>query len=166
MSPYRDPVQERAYHHAYYLAHRELHPLPIVTLEERVWKKVDRRGEDDCWIWLGYHNREGYAVLGVGNRPGLVHRIAYELIVGKIPDGLTIDHLCRNRGCVNPRHMEPVPNAVNVLRGQGVTAKNARKSHCPRGHAYAGANLNIRNGKRRCVACDRSWRRRAQLEAS
>ncbi|MFJ2662519.1 HNH endonuclease signature motif containing protein [Arthrobacter koreensis] len=82
-----------------------------------------------------------------------VHRVAYELFSGPIPNGLVLDHLCRNRGCFNPNHLEPVTRAVNNLRGVGFMAAHARKTHCPKGHPYDEKNTQIKNGARRCRAC-------------
>lgn len=93
------------------------------------------------------------------------HRVVYEELVGPIPDGLMLDHLCRVRHCVNPEHLEPVTNRENVLRGEGHSAKAARATHCLKGHPYAGENLRIlSNGWRRCRACHRERERiRARL---
>ena len=94
----------------------------------------------------------------------LVHRFVYERLVGKIPEGLQIDHLCRVRHCANPAHMEAVTQRENILRGMSPAAENARKTHCPQGHPYEGENLFTYNqGRfRRCRACDRErgrqWR--------
>ena len=89
-----------------------------------------------------------------------LHRAIYEKFVGPIPDGLTIDHLCRNRLCVNPAHLEPVTLAANVLRGESLPAKNARKTHCPKGHPYDETNTHItKQGWRICKACNRERQR-------
>ena len=83
-----------------------------------------------------------------------VHRLVYELFVGSIPVGLTLDHLCRVRHCVNPAHLEPVTLAENTLRGEGPTAVNSRKTHCPKGHPYDVMD----SGRRRCLVCRRATR--------
>ena len=125
---------------------------------ERFWAKV-AVSEDDCWTWTAYRSPKGYGVFG--NKRA--HRVAYEMLVGPIPARLTLDHLCRNRGCVRPDHLEPVTNEENILRGEAPSAKNARKTHCFRGHPLNGANLYVwpRNGMRVCVAC-RTARERAR----
>jgi hypothetical protein len=84
-----------------------------------------------------------------------------ELFVGPIPEGLVIDHLCRNRGCINPTHMEPVTNAENVLRGEGPTAVNARKTHCKRGHPFDDVNTYVYAKGRACRMCHQLRQRAA-----
>lgn len=85
------------------------------VLTDRFWSKVAKR-DDDCWLWTGARNSRGYGQWGVNGRSRSVHRVAYEALVGPIPDGLTIDHLCSNKLCVNPEHLEPVTGAENTAR--------------------------------------------------
>lgn len=94
--------------------------------EARLWSKVDASG--DCWEWIGGLTQTGYAKLKVNSKTRLGHRLVWELLVGPIPDGLTLDHLCRNRACVNPDHLEPVSVAVNVMRGYGAAAQKKRQA--------------------------------------
>lgn len=132
-----------------------------MTVEQKVdafWAKVDRSGgEDACWPWLGADNGQGYGRFAV-RRGKLIyaHRFAYELLVGPIPDGLHLDHLCRNPRCVNPRHVEPVTNAENRRRG-----RLGQITHCPRGHPYDDANTYSHPGQhdRVCRACHRERER-------
>lgn len=110
-----------------------------------------------CWEYQG-KRQKGYGRLigGVPEVPGetLAHRIVYSLVVGPIPEGLDLDHKCRNHPCCNPFHLEPVTNRENMLRGESVMAQNARKTHCNNGHPLEGANLRYeKNGARRCVTC-------------
>ncbi len=101
-----------------------------------------------CWEWTARKDQNGYGLFWDGNRSSRAHRVSYEMHVGKIPDGLVIDHLCRVRSCVNPAHLEPVTNRENLMRGQTLTAVNAGKTHCPRGHEYTEENTLIRNNWR------------------
>jgi hypothetical protein len=84
-------------------------------LDEKLWAKVDKT--DDCWLWTGAKTSSGYGMVSHDSGVRPVHRVVYELLVGSIPDGLVIDHLCSVRNCVNPAHLEPVTNAENVSRG-------------------------------------------------
>ena len=117
--------------------------------------------DSGCIVWLAGTNGVGYGLIGLhpdeGSRKCYVHRWSYEHHVGPIPEGLHLDHLCRNTLCVNPDHLEPVPPAVNNLRGVGSPAENFRKTHCHKGHALSGANLYITpsTGYRHCRECAR-----------
>lgn len=139
----------------------------------RFWVKVQKT--PGCWLWTAAVSREGYGVFGaerVGGRNRFVHshRYAYELLVGPIPDGLHLDHLCRVPRCVNPAHLEPVTPRENTLRGIGPSAKNAVKTHCKHGHPFTPENTRIdhRTGNRSCWTCRRqiSARWNARLSAS
>jgi hypothetical protein len=127
-------------------------------LIERLMEKVVEDG--DCWIFTGATSA-GYGKLARGRRGEgfvLAHRASYEFHVGTVPEGLMLDHLCRRTACVNPQHLDPVPNRVNVLRGRasGNGAHNRRKTHCPKGHAYDEANTRLtKAGSRYCATCRR-----------
>lgn len=149
---------------------------------ERTWarfaKKVDWPGSLDlCWIWTGARSN-GYGRFNLGSHlpPAQqsvpAHRVAYEMLLGPIPEGLYIDHLCRTPPCVNPFHMEPVPHLENWARGMSQTAINRRKTHCLRGHLYDEANTRItvkgHLTERACRTCVRDGlrARRAALTAA
>ena len=146
----------------YRRAKRSDYPLPSrIGSEDRFWAKVDKTGE--CWLWIGSCNHKGYGVFRVAGRLVKAHRFAYELLVGPIPDGLTLDHLCRVRRCVNPAHLESVTNYENILRGDSFSARNAVKTHCPHGHPYDDANTYVSpSGRRSCRECSRGKDRRQQ----
>lgn len=131
-------------------------------LVERLMGKV-RHDDSGCWTWTGATTRNGYGKIGCGSTGQdpmrYVHRLSYELNIGPIPAGLVIDHLCRNRLCVNPAHLEAVTIGENVLRGEGITATHARRTSCQRGHPFSGDNLKIEgDGGRRCLACQKANR--------
>lgn len=114
---------------------------------------IDASG--DCWEWTGAMTRKGYGIAYFDGSQTMAHRAIWETLVGPIPDGLQIDHLCRNKGCVNPDHLEPVTGAVNLERGINW---NRQKTHCPHGHPYSGSNLKWdRRGRRTCRACQNGW---------
>ena len=113
---------------------RECQPV-----EPRLWSKVDKTAT--CWVWRGLLDTSGYGQIKVNGKFKQVHRVVFELLVGPVPLNLELDHLCRNKACVNPDHLESVTHQVNVLRGCGPPAMNARKTHCPEGHALTKDNL-------------------------
>ena len=137
------------------------------TVAERFWSKVDLFTPSGCWLWTAATGRDGYGRFRALGRNVLAHRFAYESLVGPIPDGLQIDHLCRVRACANPSHLEPVTQRENLLRGAGGTNHYADKTECPQGHPYDEANTyNTPSGKRACRSCtrDNQRRRRAALK--
>lgn len=144
---------------------------PIADIGEgiisRFWAKVDRRGDDECWPWLGALSYKGYGRVFIDSKSHKpAHRFAYELENGPVSPDLVMDHLCRNRACCNPRHVEPVTTRTNVLRGVGLTAKAAAQTHCKRGHLLSGHNLLPNPKARECRECklerNRADYRRAQ----
>lgn len=160
------PVKSLGWCSAHYMrwrrAHPELQPAPY-SFDERLEARIERDREDGCWIWRGSLTSEGYGQVKRDRRNLLVHRLIYERVVGPIPDGRYLDHLCRVRSCCNPEHLEPVTNKENVLRGVGPSAKNAVKTHCKHGHEFTAENTHVRpNGDRMCRACSREGQRRAR----
>lgn len=120
--------------------------------ERRFWRKVQKT--DECWLWQGTRDRRGYGQLRVNKKSRPAHRISYELLVGPIPVGLVIDHLCRNPSCVNPAHLEAVTDRVNILRGSCLSAQRARQSYCKRGHPLVLTNVyRDKKGRRFCRTC-------------
>lgn len=121
-----------------------------------------------CWEWTAAINRYGYGRFDPKEKSLFAHRFIYEYYYGSISSELTIDHLCRNRACSNPLHLEQVTTKVNVLRGIGITAMNARKTHCPQGHEYDNENTYryIFRGKhsRRCKECVKNRQEIYQLK--
>jgi hypothetical protein len=133
--------------------------------EQEFWSNVNKT--ESCWIWEGLNftthgNTYGYINvpnINGKNRSIVAHRYLYILIGKEIPEGFVIDHLCRNGLCVNPDHLEAVSNIENIMRGEGICAKNARKTHCKRGHELTPENTyNRKNGKRDCKLCDKERR--------
>ena len=129
-------------------------PRQLIPAADRFWPKVRQDDETGCWNWVG-NTSDGYGALRIDRKMVKAHRFAYELLVGPIPDGLQLDHLCRNRACCNPGHLEPVTDVENILRGEGPPAVNARKTHCIHGHEFTEANTYVYPHFRSCKACKR-----------
>ncbi len=132
-------------------------------LAERLFPRVDADGI--CWLWTGARNRGGYGVISRGRRDGavIVHRAVWELLVGPIPEGADLDHLCRVRACCNPDHLEPVTRAVNVARGAR-RAGVERGTSCRRGHPFTPENTITTSRQRRaCRTCKTETQRRYRI---
>jgi hypothetical protein len=121
---------------------------------------VDGRLDTPCHVWTGAKDRKGYGKFWWNGKTVKTHKLAFELKVRVLDAHEKLDHLCRVRACCNELHLEPVSNKVNTLRGESPTAKHARKTHCPKGHAYDSANTLVYVGKRYCRACHRERRRK------
>lgn len=142
-----------------------IHSSVTPEIQERFFAKVNLLDPSGCWTWSGKPDN-GYGRFAHSGKSRLAHRVALEILDPlKLVPGNHTDHLCRNRGCVNPDHLESVPIATNVLRGTGRSAVNARKMKCDHGHALEGENLYINpSGSRNCRICLRratqEWRAR------
>lgn len=136
------------------------------TLEDRLWSKVNKNsgifGRDgtfptQCWTWTSATTRPrlGYGILNFHGKRYLVHRLAYELMIGPIDKAQELDHQCDNSLCLNPYHLQPTTHKQNVLRGNAPPSVNAKKSHCIRGHALEGSNVwtSTTTGYRLCKVC-------------
>lgn len=142
-------------------ATKKASPIPAWVYESRLLKRAEVN-ESGCWLWTGPLNPAGYGgTIRAWGKGWLPHRLAYTVMVGSIPDGLQIDHLCRQRDCINPAHLEAVTQAEN-LRRQG-----AAVTHCPRGHEYSITNTyRSADGLRRCRICCRDRNREVKRAAA
>lgn len=133
-----------------------------LSAKERIKSRVsiqDRGHTSPCWISTRSGNGDGYTKLTFAGKTYATHRFAYEVFVGPIPAGLVIDHLCSQRACCNPDHLEPVTMRENGMRGDTPQARNAAKTHCTEGHPLAPENLipsNLKQGRRACLTCHRA----------
>lgn len=125
------------------------------TREECFWAHVDKRGPNDCWPWTSTLTRKGYGHGSFRGQFFSTHRVSYEIAFGSIPEGMQIDHRCRNTKCQNPRHLEPVTNAENMRR------RFSLQTHCKNGHEFTPENTkhHPNSGNRICVICNREYKR-------
>lgn len=136
------------------------HVQPMI---DRLLAKVSY--DHGCWLFTGAQGKHGHGVIQRGRRTGtmLTHRAVFEVLVGPIPPGMSLDHLCRNPSCCNPLHLEPVTHAENVARGAAGQWQRA-KTHCPHGHEYTADNTRLKQpgDRRECRECGREYARRKE----
>ncbi len=138
--------------------------MSTVPLSIRLSSNIDWLAPNGCWTWRGTRNQFGYGQVWFKGKFHTVHRLVYRLLVGFIPKKLTLDHICRNRPCCNPSHLEPVTLRENILRGESPCARHARQTHCAKGHALSLDNLaKCELPYRRCLACRTEKNRRLYL---
>lgn len=147
-------------------------PLAVTVIRgnnvARFWSKVDRRGDDECWPWLGALTHDGYARFRLGNSHVIASRWAYETFAAAVPADHEVDHVkangCTRRDCTNYiRHLEPVTGLENLMRSENFVATNAAKTHCGTcGEPYDDENTIVRNGRRVCRRCEQGRSRRSR----
>jgi hypothetical protein len=139
---------------------REARPVPIALVDPAHFARcfvIDPSSQ--CWLWQLHCFPNGYGQFHIKKKPFQAHRVAYELSIGPIPEGLVLDHTCRNRSCVNPAHLEPVTNLENCRRGA-----RGSLTHCKRGHEFTEENTFITTqGRRRCRLCSRLRQRKGYV---
>lgn len=153
---------------------RAYNPVPLVDREakDRFLSKIEVNPENGCHDWIGPVSVYGYGSHWVKGEEGwkkyYVHRLAYVLAHGELREDMTLDHLCRNRACCNPEHLEPVSLKKNIMRGDSPSAHHSRKTHCHRGHEFTKENTGIYKGAkgkpmRRCKKCTSDRRKKNRL---
>lgn len=121
-------------------------------IKEKIEKNI--RINNNCWMWNGAKDKDGYGTFCYNTKKEKVHRISYKLWMGELDPTLTIDHLCNIRSCCNPTHLQQVTIKRNVLRSNGLTAINKRKTHCIHGHPFSPQNTYLYRGThRQCKTC-------------
>ena len=133
----------------------------------RVLNKVEIT-PSGCWLWKGKLFKQGYASIWINGKDRRGHVWTYAHFYGPTPQGKVLDHLCRNRHCINPVHLEPVTPKENAMRspimGQHLKKINGAKTHCPKGHEYTPENIVAGKGRRKCKACHRERERNRRLQ--
>lgn len=135
---------------------RTFRPIHVTPEIEARLDKYTERSEEGCWEWAGAVNNRGYGVMTISKSIYYTHRVSYTRHNGPIPTGRVLDHLCRNPRCLNPEHLEPVSDRVNMLRGYSTAAVAQRRETCLHGHLYAEHGRVYDDGRRHCLACARN----------
>lgn len=139
--------------------------MKTVPLIVRFWRHIEIDVQTQCWNWTGKLINSGYGLFGVGtkkeNKFKTSHRWSYEYFRGSIIKPFTVDHLCHNRICCNPFHLEVVSQKENVRRGEGILSINYRKTRCKWGHEFTSENTRIIKLGRKCKECEREANRKA-----
>lgn len=137
------------------------------SLALRFFEKVSKiDNATGCWSWKGAIDAHGYGSFVIEGLTQKAHRVSYEISKGEIAEGLVIDHICKNKACVNPEHLRAISRIENVMIGDRPTAINARKTHCNKGHELKGENLKVYKGKRYCQKCKTEWQLALKNSAS
>lgn len=130
--------------------------IPELTLKDRTTFLKKTRFGEGCWEWQSADDGRGYGVMYVDKTPYKAHRISFQIFYGHISTELQIDHLCMNKRCVNPKHLEQVTQKENLRRGNALSSVYSRRTHCKRGHKLGGDNVTpsaMKRGVRSCRAC-------------
>jgi len=146
--------------------HGRLIRTGVATRREAILLRLPTGAVGECWLWEGRANKDNYGIMRArGASSSLAHRLAYEILVGPIPDGMTLDHMCHraercpggktcpHRLCCNPAHLKIAAVGPNALRGNSLSGTNSRKTHCDSGHEFTEANTYWHKGKRQCRKC-------------
>lgn len=130
---------------------------------KRIFEKIKVNKKTSCWNWIGGKDQQGYGQGYYNHKRERVHRLIYAYFKGPIPRGkkIQLDHLCRNTSCCNPEHLELVPQKINIIRGNGITAINSRKKYCKYGHELPPYDIN--KSRKYCKICD-SIRHKKRIE--
>lgn len=141
-----------------------IYDLSDPRIPERIRKKISVRDiprhhlaadKGPCWIWTAFKNPKGYGRVTYKSRNLSAHEAVFFMLIGPKPEGRCLDHLCRNRSCCNPQHLEPVTMRENIMRGDNFMAANIHKTHCPSGHPYSQENTYLTKDGRACRECHR-----------